>query len=84
MSENKLIEYFNFFNKNTDVEKWSWYESMKYWIEILQKIKETIKNDDELTTIEGLNKLIVESSKNNIKDVNSFLERYLFMQDNGV
>lgn len=83
MSENKLIEYFNFFNKNTDVEKWSWYESMKYWIEILQKIKETIKNDDELTTIEGLNKLIVESSKNNIKDVNSFLERYLFMQDNG-
>ncbi len=83
MRENKLIEYFNFFNENNNVEEWSWYKSMKKWIEILQNIKEKVKNDNNLFNIDELNKLFIEFSKNEIKDVDSFLERYLFMQDNG-
>lgn len=80
--ENKLEQYFNFFNENSGVENWSWYKEMQIWIDILQNIKKNI-NPTQIDNIEKLNTLISQESSNKLKDVNDFLDRYLFMQDNG-
>jgi 5-methylcytosine-specific restriction protein B len=79
---NKLEQYFEFFNKNSGVENWSWYKEMQIWIELLQDIKKDI-NSVTIDNLEKLNAYLAEKSNNKILNTDAFLDRYLFMQDNG-
>jgi 5-methylcytosine-specific restriction protein B len=80
--ENKLEQYFNFFNENSGVENWSWYKEMQIWIKILQDIKKDI-NITKIDTLNEFNLYLAEKSNQKIIDTDAFLDRYLFMQDNG-
>ena len=80
--KSRLEQYFNFFIKNTDIENWSWYKSMKYWTDLLQKIKQ--KNDTaNIKSLDELDSYIARKTNNVIQNYETFLDRYLFMQDNG-
>jgi len=80
--ENKLEQYFNFFNENSGVENWSWYKEMKIWIEILQNIRKGVRFTATYI-LDEFNLDLAEYSDGKIKDTNAFLDRYLFMKDNG-
>ena len=82
MTNELLVKYFNFFDENRGVENWTWYKGLQTWIPLLGKIKTDIDNL-EIDSLEMLNTNINISSEGSIKDINGFLDRYLFMQDNG-
>lgn len=78
----KLKQYFNFFNNNSGVENWTWYKNLKNWTEILQAIKQDIDKTN-ISNLDELNSYIANKSNNKIKNYVVFLDRYLFMRDNG-
>jgi len=80
--KSRLEQYFNFFIKNTDIENWLWYKSMKHWTNLLQGIKQNISSAN-INSLEELNSYLAKQSSNEIIDYHAFLDRYLFMQDNG-
>ncbi len=83
---NKLQSYFDYFEKHYGVETWKWYNSLKKWVEIAQKIKgEISKTDfsvlDDNAKKNKIEQILKESSNDEIKD---FFKKYLFEQDNGL
>ncbi len=78
----KLEKYYKFFKENSGVENWSWYKEMQIWTDILQDIKENI-NNNEIDSLDKFNLYLAEKSNQKIKNSDAFLNRYLFMQDNG-
>jgi 5-methylcytosine-specific restriction protein B len=81
--KSEIIEsYFKFFVKNSGVEEWIWYKSLKKWIDILQKIKNELKAD-EIKNIIQLDGYISSKTNQELKNTDDFLNRYLFLQDNG-
>ena len=78
----KLEKYYKFFKENSGVENWSWYKEMQIWTDILQDIKENI-NNNEIDSFDEFNLYLAEKSNQKIKNSDAFLNRYLFMQDNG-
>jgi len=77
---NKLLKkYFEFFISNNDIDNWNWYQSLKNWSHILQNIKKQCQENTEIS----LEECIKNGSNNKLISIEDFLERYLFMQDNG-
>lgn len=82
----KLQAYYEYFNKYFGVENWVWYKSLNYWTNIAKEIKESIKStsDIEEKSEEEINELISLNSDGELKTINDFFDRYLFLQNNGL
>jgi len=89
-SKNKLQLYFEYYVEHFDPKNDSWYHSLKKYIDIIQLIKaelQQIKDFENLIEedqILKLNEVFVKCSNAEIKNIESFLNRYVFDQDNGV
>ena len=77
---NKLKEYFKFFISNNDVDNWSWYKDLKKWSDILQNIRKQCQENID----KSLEECIKNGSKNELVNIEDFLERYFFKRDNGI
>jgi len=88
--KNKLQLYFEYFVEHYSPKSWDWYLSLKKYIEIIQAIKKElvfIKNFEALDEEEKkikLNEVFKNCSNNEINTIEQFLERYIFLQGNGV
>lgn len=88
--KNKLQLYFDYFEEHYQPKSWPWYQSLTKYINIIQAIKaelQTVKNFEALTEEEQhtkLNEVFSKCSQNEIPNINAFLERYIFKQDNGI
>lgn len=80
----RILEDFNTFIKNENFNTNSWYKDLKKWIGILQAIKDNLKTKKDKVTNEIFENLISEVSNDKIKTINDFLERYFFIQSNGI
>lgn len=78
-----LLNEFEEFLKEYDFKENDWYKDLKKWIEILQNIKESLKDKENVNRNE-LENIINSSSNGELKTVDDFLERYLFLQNNGI
>lgn len=78
-----LLNEFEEFLKEYDFKENDWYKDLKKWIEILQNIKESLKDKENINRNE-LENIINSSSNGELKTVDDFLERYLFLQNNGI
>lgn len=78
-----LLNEFEEFLKEYDFKENNWYKDLKKWIEILQNIKESLKDKENVNRNE-LENIINLSSNRELKTIDDFLERYLFLQNNGI
>ncbi|MGL5576719.1 McrB family protein [Cetobacterium sp.] len=78
-----LLNEFEEFLKEYDFKENDWYKDLKKWIEILQNIKESLKDKENVNRNE-LENIINSSSNGELKTIDDFLERYFFKVENGI
>lgn len=78
-----LLNEFEEFCKNFNSNKSDWYKDLEKWIEILQNIKESLQ-DKENVDRDELENIINSSSNGELKTIEDFLERYFFKVENGI
>lgn len=79
-SKNQTIQQeYDEFEKNSGVQKDSWYLELKKYSEVLKKLIQNI-NDDVYESYEELN---IDFKRKCSDDTDDFLERYLFKSNNG-
>lgn len=78
-----LLNEFEEFLKAYDFTKYNWYEDLKKWIGILQNIKESLQDKENVDRNE-LENIINSSSNGELKIIDDFLERYFFKVENGI
>lgn len=78
-----LLNEFEEFLKEYDFTKYNWYEDLKKWIGILQNIKESLQDKENVDRNE-LENIINSSSNGELKIIDDFLERYFFKVENGI
>jgi hypothetical protein len=90
MIKNKLQLYFDYYAEHHSPKSWEWYHSLKKHIIIIQSIKgelQQLKDFENLTEEDQnlkLNEVFVKCSNAEINTINDLLERYVFMQNNGI
>lgn len=78
-----LLNEFEEFLKEYDFKENDWHKDLKKWIEILQNIKESLKDKENVNRNE-LENIINSSSNGELKTIDDFLERYFFKVENGI
>lgn len=78
-----LLNEFEEFLKEYDFKENDWYKDLKKWIEILQNMKESLKDKENVNRNE-LENIINSSSNGELKTIDDFLERYFFKVENGI
>jgi MoxR-like ATPase len=85
---NKLQAYFDYFYKYELYDS-DWHNNLEKWLDIAQKVKSKILEID-FSTLEvnqkeiKIKEILSETSADELTSVESFFDRYLFYQDNGL
>lgn len=88
--KNKLQLYFDYYAEHYSPKEWNWYHTLQKYIDIIQAIKvelQQLEDFEKLTEEEQnlkLNEVFGKCSNAEINTINDLLERYVFIQDNGI
>lgn len=78
-----ILNEFEVFLKEYNFLESSWYQDLKKWIEILQKLKENLNGNKNITK-EYFENILDVTSSHELKSTKDFLERYFFRVENGI
>ncbi|RYM34813.1 hypothetical protein ERX46_05410 [Brumimicrobium glaciale] len=90
IKKNKVQLYFDYYVAHHEPKLENWYRGLTKYINIVQAIKKTLQAEENFAELSiedqesKLNEVFAECSANEITNTESFLERYIFLQGNGV
>lgn len=85
----KIQLYYDYYEKHYEPENEDWYSELKEYVELLQKIKLEVQKVDwgkeEIKEKQSkLETIFSSASSGEINDIPEFVDRYLFIQNNGI